>query len=552
MTYTLDDFRRSYETMNLSREKDSFKWCSTLLAVLRSAEQNLNIDIPENKELIIWEMSAYGKEVCRENGYYELFWEYLLFEAPYVFDSYLIYLERNRIRQNMFYVPKRKQFLKLGLIQAMQDLEDDKLDLLTISLPPGTGKTTLEKFFTTWVMGRHPEDYSLFFSHSGDITRMFYDGVLDILTNDTEYCWHKIFPKCTIERTNAKKEQINLNLFKPFPTLQTTSVGSNNAGKVRCNRYLFCDDLIGGIEEALSKIRLDKLWNIYSVDARQRKLNEKVKELHIATRWSVHDCIGRLQMAYGDNGRSRFIAIPDIDPETGKSNFDYEFNGMSEQFFHDQELLMDEVSYKCLYKNQPIEREGLLYHEDELRRYLNLPLQDPDAIWGICDTKDKGTDFYAHGCFFQYGDDHYFVDCVFDDGADYGLQYQRSADLIIRNKMQASQFEHNNGGGRVAYEVNELLEKQKYTCNITSKQTTGNKETKIIVNADWVKKHVLFKDKTMYTPRSDYGKCIENLLSYSVAGKNVHDDAPDMFAMYSEFIKKTLNIRPTVIFSSPF
>ena len=140
----------------------------------------------------------------------ELYWKTLKVEAPYWFDSYLIYLERKRERRDMFYLPKRKQLNKHGLIQAMQDLEDDKLDILSISMPPGTQKTKLEKFFASWIIGRHPDDYSLFFSHSGDITRMFYDGVIDITTNDEEYCWNEIFPDVHLVSTDAKREQINL------------------------------------------------------------------------------------------------------------------------------------------------------------------------------------------------------------------------------------------------------------------------------------------------------------------------------------------------------
>ena len=146
-----------------------------------------------------------------------------------------------------------KQLKKHGLIQAMQDLEDDNLDILSISMPPGTQKTTLEKFFCSWIIGRHPKDYSLFFSHSSDITRMFYDGVLDITTNNTEYTWSEIFPNVKLQATNAKAETINFDKYKPFANIQCTSVGSKNAGKVRCNRYLYCDDLIGGIEEALNE-----------------------------------------------------------------------------------------------------------------------------------------------------------------------------------------------------------------------------------------------------------------------------------------------------------
>lgn len=483
------------------------------------------------------DMAAYMAKNTGSGNFDDVYWKILLLEAPELFDSYLLYLEKNRSESSKFYEPKREQLNKHGLILSLQDLEDDNLDLLSISMPPGTQKTTLEKFFTGWIIGRHPDDYNLFFSHSGDITRMFYDGVLDITTNSVEYLWSEIFPTVRLYSTDAKREQINFNSYKPFANLQCSSVGSKNAGKVRCNRYLLCDDLIGGIEEALNENRLNKLWATYSVDARQRKLNEQVKELHVATRWSVRDVIGRLKSTYGADPRKRFIAIPDIDPLTGKSNFEYKYNGMSVAFFRDQELLMDEISYKCLYKNEPIEREGLLYHEDDLRRYLTLPMEKPDAVIGICDTKDKGTDYLFLPCLLVYGSDYYCVDCICDNNSDYGVQYQRCADLIVKNQMQKVEFEHNSGGGRVAFDVAKLVEEAGHDCNITSKQTTGNKETKIIVNADWVKKHVLFKDKSMYTDREDYGVMMSWLLRYSIAGKNDHDDVPDGFAMLAEFVR---------------
>lgn len=490
--------------------------------------------------------SALHIKTCEEQ-YGDLYWRAMLFEAPHLFHSYLLYLEKNREESEKFYAPKMKQLNKHGLIQAMQDLEDDELDILSISMPPGTQKTTLEKFFCSWIIGRHPKDYSLFFSHSSDITRMFYDGVLDITTNSTEYTWSEIFPDVKLQATNAKAETINFDKYKPFSNIQCTSVGSKNAGKVRCNRYLYCDDLIGGIEEALNKNTLDKLWRIYSTDARQRKLNEQVKEIHIATRWSVHDVIGRLQQIYKDNKRARFIAVPDIDPETGKSNFDYKYNGMSVDFFNDQAACMDEISYKCLYKNEPIEREGLLYHDEDLRRYLSLPTREPDAILGICDVKNKGTDFMFLPCMYQYDNDFYLIDCVCDDNTDYGVQYERLSNIIVEHNMQQCEFESNSGGDRVSFEVNKRVEEKGGRCNITDKPTETNKETRIIVNADWVKKHVLFRDKENYKPKEDYGIMMSWLLIYSVVGKNPHDDVPDglaNFALYVTNRNRTAKIEP--------
>ena len=479
----------------------------------------------------------------------EMYWQAMLWEAPELFESYLIYLERKREEPERFYLPKREQLNKHGLIQAMQDLEDDKLDLLSISMPPGTQKTTLEKFFCSWIIGKHPKDYSLFFSHSGDITEMFYKGVLDITTNNIEYTWAEIFPKVKLQATNAKAETINFDKYKPYANIQCTSVGSKNAGKVRCNRYLYCDDLIGGIEEALNKNILDKLWRIYSTDARQRKLNEQVKEIHIATRWSVHDVIGRLQRAYEENDKVRFIAIPDIDPETGESNFNYKYNGMSVAFFHDQELMMDEVSYKCLYKNEPIEREGLLYHDEDFERYYELPTKEPDAILGICDTKDRGTDFCFLPIFYQYGDKYYWEDCAYDNGA-IEIVDELCASVIIKHNPHSVQFESNSAGGRTADAINEKI-KGKCRTRITKKFTTQNKETKIIVNSGWVKEHVLIKDKSMYTSKSPYGKAVAALMSYTVAGKNPTDDVPDGMGMFAEYVANGTR-KPTQIIDSPF
>ena len=515
------------------------------LKISARAKELIEKFVLEKTDGDIWYLESY----CKQNDVsYEIlnqYYDILKLEAPHLFHSYLLYLEKNREESERFYSPKIKQLNKHGLIQAMQDLEDDKLDILSISMPPGTQKTTLEKFFCSWIIGRHPKDYSLFFSHSDDITRMFYDGVLDITTNYEEYTWNEIFPDVKLHSTDAKRQRINFDKQKAYSNIQCTSVGSKNAGKVRCNRYLYCDDLIGGIEEALNKRTLDKLWRIYGTDARQRKLNEKVKEIHIATRWSVHDVIGRLKKIYAGSDRVRFIAVPDIDPVTGESNFDYKYNGMSVEFFHDQELGMDEISYKCLYKNEPIEREGLLYHEDDIRRFMSMPMREPDAILGICDVKNKGTDFMFLPCMYQYDNDFYLLDCICDDNTDYGVQYERLSNIIIKHNMQQCEFESNSGGDRVSYEVNKRVEEKGGRCNITDKPTETNKETRIIVNADWVKKHVLFKDRENYKPKDDYGIMMTWLMTYSVVGKNEHDDVPDGLANFALFITKP-TMRATV------
>ena len=470
-------------------------------------------------------------------------------------DSYLLYLEKNREPKDKFYQPKRKQFLKLGLIQALQDALDDKLDLLTISMPPGTGKSTLIRFFMTGVIGWFPDDYNLFFSHSDGITRKFYDDALRIVTDDIEYTWGEIFPNIKINHQNAKAQEFNVGKQKIFNSLQCSTRGSNNAGQVRASKFLLVDDMIAKIEEALNKNTLAKLWDVYSTDARQRKTvdaNKKpCKEIHIATRWSVHDIIGRLQTIYGDDPRCRFIAVPAIDPETGESNFEYDFAGFTVEFFKDIELTMDEISYKCLYLSDAIEREGLLYPEESLRRFYSLPDMEPDAIIGVCDTKSTGIDYMVLPVMFKYDEDYYMTDTICDNGTDFAVQKRRLADIILDNNMQQVEFESNAGGDRLADDVAEIVKKEGGRCNITSKATETNKETRIIVNSDWVIKHIVFKDKSQYPRKSDYGKFMELLTTYSTVGKNVVDDTPDCLANFALFVTNRLHRRKTKIRKSP-
>ena len=537
-----------------ANEKDND--IETALKIAPRAKELMNQYVINGAGGDIWELEKFCFANKTGHEMVDKWYEILKLEAPYKFESYLLYLEKKREISERFYSPKRKQLNKHGLIQAMQDLEDDKYDRICISMPPGTQKTTLEKFFCSWIIGKYPKDYSLFFSHNSDITEKYYKGVLDITTDNLEYTWSEIFPDVKLQSTNAKLQEINFGKYKPYSSIQCSSIGSKNAGKVRTNRYLYCDDLIGSIEEALNPTILDKIWRIYGVDLKQRKLNQQVKEVIIMTRWSTKDVVGRIIELYGSSDRTKIISVEDIDPVTGESNFDYEYNGMTLEFFNDQALTMDDISYRCLYKQQPIEREGLLFPEGKVMRYddeeiKKLREKQPELITGQCDTKGKGTDFFVLPCFEKYGDYYYCTDCVCDNSPDYELQYENSANLIVDNEMQDCVFESNAGGDRVAEEVQKRVEEKGWICNIRPMATETNKEARIFQCSNWILQHVKFKDKSMYAPKSQYGVMMAQLLSYSVSGKNVNDDVADVFATFALRIKKGNGRRKTIIMPSP-
>lgn len=526
------------------------------LKVSNRAKQIVNRFIFDKTGSTPWDLEKFSFE---HKTYYDIlntYYDILLCEAQNkVVDSGFMYLERKREPKERFYMPRRKQFLKIGLTKALQGMIDDEYDILLMSLIPGAGKTTIEKFFLCLVIGWFPKDFNLFYSHSGDITRMFYDGTLDIVANADDYSWKDIFPDLSVTRTDAKMEQFNVSKYKPFPSVQCTSVGSKNAGKVRASKFLLVDDMIGGIEEALNPNVLDKLWDKYSIDARQRKIQDtdgnNCKEIHIATRWSVNDVIGRIQRMYAGNERVKVISVPDVDPITGESNFDYEFGGFTKEFFEDQQLLMDDISYRCLYKQQPIEREGLLFPEDKIRRYLNLPHGEAEITTAQCDTKGKGTDYFVMPVLQKYGDDWYCVDCVCDNTADYEMQYENAANILVNNKVQECEFERNAGGDRVAMEVNKRVESKGWICNITDVPTETNKEARIFQCSSWILQHIIFKDESLYTPREPYGIMMSLLKQYSVSGKKQLDDVPDVFSNFALRVQKKERKHQTRVISSP-
>lgn len=504
----------------------------------------------ENKRLLSYCVEQMKNVPAEKIGaFYEQWRRCLLLEAPHDFDSYLTYMELNRKPEKRFYQPRRRMLRPI--VEDLQALcVEDRLDLLAISLPPGVGKSTLAIFLLTFLSGRDPNNPMLTGSHSNAFVRGVYDECLRMFDAKGEYLWSDVFPGVKVSSTNAKDCRIDLDKRQRFETLEFTSIGTGNAGLYRAATLLYCDDLVSGIEVALSKERLDKLWEVYTTDLRQRKIGDHCKELHIATRWSVHDVIGRLEREYAGDERAKFIRIPAVD-ENDESNFDYAYGvGFSTEFYRKQRSIMDEVSWKALYMNEPVEREGLLYHQDELRRYFELPEQEPDAILAVCDTKDRGTDYCVMPIAYQYGDLYYIEDFICDN-ANPEVVEARLVAKLLKHRVQAARFESNSAGGRVAADVQKRVREKGGRTKITTKFSTANKETRIIIAAGYAKEHFLFKDESVYRDDREYRTAMNMLCGYTMAGKNKNDDVPDAISMLVDF-SESFRLAKAEVFKRPF
>lgn len=133
------------------------------------------------------------------------------------------------------------------------------------------------------------------------------------------------------------------------------------------------------------------------------------------------------------------------------------------------------------------------------------------------------------------------------DNAAPGAVNARLVSILLKHKVQLARFESNNAGGAVAEKVQGAVKRKGGRTHITTKYTTANKETKIIVNSPWVKEHCLFLDESLYKRNSDYGRMMWFLCSYTMAGKNKNDDVPDGMAMLAEYVQSLTGNKVEVV-----
>ena len=258
-----------------------------------------------------------------------------LYTAKELFSDYMIYLEWNRPPEERFFLPRISVMGKIA--REIQKLADDELDELFFSLPPRVGKTTLIMFLMTWLIGRDSERSNLYSAFSDKITSSFYNGVLEVIRDPHTYTWNEIFPQQQIVQTNGKDETLNIDRAKRYPSLTARSLYGTLNGSCDCNGFMIADDLLGGIEEAMSPDRLLSAWEKTDNNLIPR-CKEQAKLCWVGTRWAENDPIGkRLNTLQSDgrfaNRRFEVINTPAIN-EKGESNFQYAYGvGFSTEFY---------------------------------------------------------------------------------------------------------------------------------------------------------------------------------------------------------------------------
>lgn len=492
-------------------------------------------EIERDRGYVLGLRSELTKAVKEGNGIaYELLKEAYVLTARDSFDDFMVAMEWDR--QNKFWLPRRRVLEgHFGIASKVQNfIDDESMKLLTMSMPPGTGKTTLIKFLIAFIMGKYPDSQNMYASYSDGMLKLMFDS-LESMTSSEEYNYNYIFGMGK-PYTSSEYKTLSYGKKGDFPTVGLVALGGSVTGRTRANKFFITDDLVKNDEVARSPERLETLWADYNNTLTTRMIGG-AREIMLGTIWSLYDPISRKKNAYEGKKGYEFISLPVCD-EQGHSNFLYDCadNYTDERIAALKEAL-DPAIFSCLYMQKGVEKEGLAFATDRLKYYNGvLPDGEPDNIIFYGDVAWGGGDSFSAPFAYVYGSDAYIHDVLFDKG-DKTITRPRLVGKIMKNKARMGRLEANSGGSEYCDEVNKLLKEQGYSMNLGSKRAAGetNKMIRIEQHQQAIR-DFYFLDEA-HRDR-EYKAFMNELTTFSFTSKNLHDDAPDSLAGLCDFMYK--------------
>lgn len=512
----------------------------------------------------------------KDEKYGDLYWKAMLFEAPYLFESFIYYMEKNRAPSKKFYEPRRKTLHIV--VQDLQNLEDRKNggEFYGLSMPSRVGKSTICIFFLAWIAMKRPNSHSAMGGHSGILAKGFYKELLNLMTTQ-EYTFKEIFDYVHPEYANRpfptdkSADEFTITLGDPdrFATITCRGIDGTWTGAIDVSEdgYLYVDDLVRDRQHSLSPRRMEETFQEYLNKMVDRK-NDGARELMVGTLWNVLDPLERIRKKYGEDKRYNLRKIPALN-EKDESNFDYKYNGFSTKYYHDMRDRLDNAEWMAKFMQQPFVREGILFGIDELRYFNGILPETDHRIIAVTDVALGGGDSLSMpiGAEYENGD-VYIFDWVFNRGVK-EITLPIVVGRIIGNGIRETRFEANQGGDLYCGLVDDMLRKEGYKCSCSHRKAPNNmeKKSKIIAYSGDVKRKFVFLQPGIPTPEQreedaingvtryyrskEYQKAMEEFTTFVTIGDNDFDDAVDGITQLEMFIENPGGVKKAVIIESP-
>ena len=481
----------------------------------------------------------------------------------------IIYMLNISININPFYLKRKAeqysapQFNYQKMIINIEKVRQEECQCIMVDSPEHlyvtdgytlTHNTEISKRFMAWSIGKDPELPSMMISYSANIAKdKFFNGI-DALIKDDMGNYGKIFPKLRAIYRSAETMSLDYtneeNRKKAHSEYTLYCVGFDGSitGRTRAHNILYADDLIKDIEEASNKDIMDKKWVEFTGTIKKR-MQGRCKMLVVGTIFSINDPLSRLIQYYQENEPERLIVIriPGLD-ENDESNFNYKYGfAITTKMFHEDRDLMDPVSFSCLIQQEPIEREGILFFENEFKKFDLSKYEQKEGYVrtvAFCDVAWGGEDYLSMPIVDEYEDgDCKLVDWYFINKADKTVTKPAIIQKIQQHKISRMCFEANNGGDEYADDIKRQLKEDRIECYVESKKapTTMSKTDRILNHQAEIRGSRASKYRLVIPERESikgnkmFNEALNQVFKFNQStAKNVrkrqHDDAPDSLA----------------------
>jgi hypothetical protein len=492
-----------------------------------------------------WQLERYSQENSVKYSLIDRYYDVLRAESYDVFESFIRYMEKERGYSKRFYQPRQKT-LKC-VVDDLQALENraENCVFYGLSMPSRVGKSTVCIFFLAWIAFKRPNSHSAMGGHSGILAKGFYKELLNLITTP-EYTFKELFDYIHPEYANKpfptdkSSDEFTITLGSPdrFATITCRGIDGTWTGAVDVSKdgYLYVDDLVRDREHSLSPMRMENTFQEYLNKMVDRK-NDGARELMVGTLWNVLDPLQRISVQYELNNQYVFRRIPALN-ENDESNFDYEINGFSTDYYKKMRERLDNAEWMAKYQQQPYVREGLLFPQNEMRYFDGRVIDDERSVMAVCDPAFGGADSLSMPVVLteKATGRRKVIDWLHKKGTQ-AVTVPKIVDKIARHYITELHIEQNAGGKLLSDSIREEMKKRDvHFCKIIPYYASVkmSKEDKIKGYSDWVKENLEFLPQNQYLDvdveykRSDeYQAAMDEVHMYTSEGKNLHDDAPD-------------------------
>lgn len=390
---------------------------------------------------------------------------------------------------------------------------DNESYALSVATFPRACKSSITNHFIVWVIGRDYRDEVIRASATQYLSSSLNIKAKRLLEDTTV---RKIFP--ILNELEIIKDTENVLAFKEHyrETLYATSVGGTISGLG--SKFIILDDIYKDHTEAMSPTINQKTIDWFQSAVISRTDGKQNKVIFIGTRWRVGELVDILER---DDYFDEVIKIPALDSNNKSIN---------ESIISTEELLkkkkfMTLPVFLSEYQQEPqltfngvFSASDFKYITEEEYNSPTLPKYNRVAF---IDPKSKGKDHFAM-CILTTTNKYLVLEDVI-----YTKEIL-STNLIHKTAQMLNFYNVDTCFVEVNKEYTLALNLKDLVVNtrIKTKDTTTNKELKIINNAQYVKQ-VCF----LHTNNKEYNNFINELYEYDTSITDQPDDATDCITM---------------------